>query len=165
MLQPSYRGEVKYWIQGERRDALHSFWGYLASDLPLDRQVAELSASLARSVFNGVQRYGYALPARPPRDACEYVANARFETVEPSLPDNSYRILNFPAVSPASISVNRMGSTYRVGCDGWRLWRERDWAGPPERAALGEVDPATGRLTIEEVTYVRAGVVTDRAFR
>ncbi|GEN10892.1 hypothetical protein MFU01_59290 [Myxococcus fulvus] len=98
-----------------------------------------------------------AAPAGPPRTACEYLAGARFETVE--VPSQGAREVEFPATSPGELTLDlgRFVGSYPVDCDGWNLVKV-DRAEKTARR-VGHVEPSTGRLVFEGVEYLRAGPV------
>ncbi|MFY1826819.1 hypothetical protein ACN47A_12945 [Myxococcus fulvus] len=102
------------------------------------------------------ERWGAARTG-PPRTACEYLAGARFETVE--VPSRGAREVEFPASSPRELTLDlgRFVESYPVDCDGWNLVKVDRTEKTGQR--VGHVEPSTGRLVFKGVEYLRAGLV------
>ncbi|NRD53793.1 hypothetical protein D7Y11_23350 [Corallococcus sp. AB018] len=146
-------GRVTY-SEVELAATSHRIWG----DFQMERDLVAQGRQVARWLVDthlwegrwGATRQG------PPRDACEYLAGARFERVDSSGDGSS--VIDFPAGSPKSFRLRgERSDNDPLDCDGWQLVSRQGHSGPPR--LLGTVDPLTGRLTLDRTEYVRAGVV------
>ncbi|RKH36205.1 hypothetical protein, partial [Corallococcus llansteffanensis] len=159
ILQPGYHPDLGYitYVVVEPSTGKQRERGEFRMLEALEPQGSRFTRRLAQSRLRG-GRWGV-LREGPPRNACEYLAGARFETVKAD--QGVYSAVDFPAQSPYSIEMRGSsggGGDGSLDCEGWNLV-SAPRSSREEPQPLGKVDPLTGRLVLDGQEYLRAGVV------
>lgn len=162
LLSAPSAGELDYTLvpfspRATRRDGLS---GHVALQEPLGAGMKETARELAR----GVLSHGKWTASRSgaPRDACEYVYGARFETTRRDGP--GFGVITFTSrlVREPGVQGDVPGLEWNPGtvkCEGWNLFFHDEEAGNLRPTLHASVDPATGRLRLGDTEFLWAGAL------